>query len=200
MSEDDLVRRLPEVVTHNYDPDRGRFQNLCTLPDAEAEAILGSIHASGRRTIKPNYLNRRRRTEAWLLSERSRKLGVPPLRHPIYFFLGDMADGADPSRPASIVFPLSKFTHDMVTFTYPDSMASLPLGTDVEHAGERKPYHGQVFTLDELRDVVSAFGMPRRTRFAFGEGPDRFIEVQLWDDGPLRMLLNQLVNQSISAI
>ena len=197
MTDDQVIHHLPEVITHNYDPSRGRFLNLCNLPDCEAEAILAAINSSGRRTIKSNYLVRRRRTEAWLLSERTRKLGKPSLRHPIYFFLGDMADGADPSRPASVVLPLSAFADDMVTFTYPDSMASLPLGTHADDAGERKPYHGQVFTLNEIRDVVSAFGMPRRFEFgAFGGGPDRFIEVQLWDDEPLRVLLNQPVNQS----
>ncbi len=201
MAGDHVVRHLPDVVTHNYDPDHGPFRNLCSLPDRLAEEILAAIQASGRGTIKPNYLSRRRRTEAWLLSERTRKLGVPPLRHPIYFFLGDMADGADPSRPESLVLPLAAFADDMLTFTYPDSMASLPLGTRADHAGERKPYHGQVFTLDEIRDVVSICGMPLRMGFgASASGPDRFIEVQVWDDRPLQALLNQPVNQSILRI
>ncbi len=193
-----VVRSLPDVITHNYDPARGPFRNLCCLPDNEAEAVLASIRASGRRAIKPNYLIRRRRTEAWLLAERTRKLGVPRLRHPIYFFLGDMADGVDAARPDSIILPLSRFAEDMLTFTYPDSMASLPLGTRADLAHERKPYHGQVFTLSEIRDVVAALGMPKRTDFGSLAG-DRFIEVQLWDDQPLQMLLNQPVNQSIFA-
>ncbi|CAN7165327.1 hypothetical protein LJR009_000215 [Bosea sp. LjRoot9] len=199
MADDHIVRHLPDVITHNYDPDRGRFQNLCNLPDDEAEGILAAINASGRRAIKSNYLTRRRQTESWLLSERTRKLGTPYLRRPIYFFLGDMADGADPSRSASVVVPLAAFTDDMLTFTYPDSMASLPFGTRAEHIRERKPYHGQVFTLGEIRSVVSRFGMPATVgRRDPAAASDRFIEVQLWDDRPLQtMLLSQPVNQSI---
>lgn len=196
MVDDHVVRHLPDVITHNYEPDRGRFQNLCNLPDDEAEGILAAINVSGRRAFKSNYLTRRRQTEAWLLSERTRKLGTPYLRCPIYFFLGDMADGADPSRPASVVVPRAAFSDDMLTFTYPDSMASLPLATRSEHRAERKPYHGQVFTLSEIQGVVATFGMPVTS--AAGDPAtkfDRFIEVQVWDDRPLQVFLNQPVNQ-----
>jgi hypothetical protein len=48
----------------------------------------------------------------------------------------------------------------MITFTYPDSMTSLPLATLIEHREDRKPYHGQVFTLDEIERVVAEYGMP----------------------------------------
>lgn len=176
---------LPKLVTHNYDPARGPFRNLCALPAVEAERILDEIRASDRRTIKVDYLARRHATEEWLYAECSRKLGVPPRRHPIYFFLGDFADGLDPSRPNAIVLPLVSLPPAAITFTYPDSMASLPLGTRKYHVAERRPYHGQVFTLDEIRQVVETFGMPNRN----GDSStcfDRFIEVQLWDDAPLR--------------
>ena len=181
---------MPEIVTHNYDLLRGPFRNICTLPDAQAQRILDTIALSGKRFIRENYLQRRRKTEAWLLSERQRKMGSPAIGHPIYFFLGDMADGLDPSRPESIVLPLAALPADMLTFTFPDSMASLPLSLYDEHASDRMSYHGQVFTLEEIRQVIAEFGMP-------GEGSqsdrtakyDRFIEVQLWDDAPLRKLV-----------
>src|SRR5262245_52306072 len=113
---------LPEVVTHIYDPDRGPFRNLCALPDIEAEGILEAIRASGRRRIRPVYLARRRATEAWLADECRRLLGDRPLRHPIYFFLGNFDDGKDPSRPRAIILPLSSLPTDALTFTYGDSM------------------------------------------------------------------------------
>ena len=92
---------MPRIVTHYYDPLYGPFGNICTLPDAQAQRVLDSIALSGRRLVRENYLRRRRTTEAWLLSERQRKMGAPVIEHPIYFFLGDMADGLDPSRPES---------------------------------------------------------------------------------------------------
>jgi hypothetical protein len=180
---------LPDLVTHNYDPAHGPFRNLCTLPDGAAQAILDKITASGTRRIKADYLARRLITERWLRTERERKLGTPKLSHPIYFFLGDFADGRDQSRPRSIRMPLAAFSRDMVTFTYPDSMASLPLAGDEAHDADRRPYHGQVFTLDEIAEVVAKFGLPSRQAAAGTNSYDRFIEMQVWDDGPLRRLL-----------
>jgi len=181
------VNRIPEIITHNYDPDRGAFRNLCSLPEAEAEKILREIGASGKRRIKPSYLKRRFATERWLLAERIRKLGTAYLTHPIYFFLGNFADGRDPSRPQSILMPLAVFSPEMVTFTYPDSMASLPIATRDEHIVHRKGYHGHVFTLDEIRKVVAEYGMPRKQPATNDSIKyDRFIEVQVWDDRPIR--------------
>ena len=184
------MHSLPDVITHNYDPARGALRNLCTLPPDKAEAILVAIRASGLSRIKADYLERRFRTEDWLLRERTGKLGRPHLKHPIYFFLGDFADGLDPSRPESLVIPLSVLPPETLTFTYPDSMASLPLATKDVHLPDRKPYHGQVFTLREIEDVIARFGMPgHQGQTAPLKTHDRFIEVQVWDDRPLRRYL-----------
>ena len=161
--------RLPDVVTHNFDPARGPFRNLCALPDAEAERVLDEIRASGTRRIKADYLRRRRAVEDWLRAERRRKLGqklgTTRLDRPIYFFLGDFflgdfADGRDRSRPASLVLPLAAFPPEVLTFTYPDSMASLPLSRDDRLRAHRKAHHGKVFTLPEIAAVVARFGLP----------------------------------------
>ena len=148
--------------------------------------------AAGTARLKPDYLRRRHETEAWLLAQRREKLGAPRLEHPIYFFLGDMTDGRDSSRPLSICMPLAAFSDDMLTFTYPDSMASLPIATQAKNRHLRRSYHGQVFTMGEVQDLVRRFGMPRRDDFvAFGHA-DRFIEVQVWDERPLRPFLHRL--------
>lgn len=178
--------RLPDIVTHIYDPARGPFRNLCNLGDHEAEALLADIAAAGHRTIRPSYLPRRRATEAWLLTQRSRKLGQPRLPQPIYFFLGDMNDGADPSRPCAITLSLARFAPEVVTFTYPDSMASFLLGSRDDLASERRPHHGEVFTLDEIARLVAAIGLPGGGRSSDpARRHDRYIEMQLWDERPL---------------
>jgi len=184
---------IPEVMTHNYDPDRGAFQNLCELPVPDAESILDEIRATGKRTIKADYLQRRLAVEDWLLHERRRKLGSTRLERPAYFFLGDFADGKDLSRPQSLVIPVKAFPPNILTFTYPDSMASLQIALRDEHSNHRKPYHGRVFTLEEIEDVVATFGMPGdRWKMDTSMRYDRFIEVQVWDDGPIkRYLQNQ---------
>jgi hypothetical protein len=184
---DDISSGTPAVVTHLYDPQRGPFRNICDLCDEEAERLLDEIRNAGRPSLKPDYLTRRRKTEAWLLAERCRKQGRPYLDHPVYFFLGDRSDWRDASRPASIVLPLKLFPEGTLTFTFPDSMASLPLSLEEKHLGDRKGYHGKVFTLAEIRTVIADIGMPcGRARY------DTFVEAQAWDDRPIRAAVKSL--------
>lgn len=186
---------FPDVITHNYDPARGIGRNLCHLPDSDAERILDEIRASTGRFIRTNYLSRRRGVEEWLITEKQRKLGTTVLNRPIYFFLGDFADGKDPSRPASLVMPLAEFQPDMVTFTYPDSMASLPLATKDDHKLARKAYHGSVFTLSEIRTIVAKFGLPESRPINDPASTyERYIEVQVWDDWPVKCFLAKPIN------
>jgi hypothetical protein len=187
------MNTIPKVVTHNYDPEGAFLANLCDLPLADAETVLQRIRDSGNRNIKSNYLQRRLDTEAWLISEKQRRLGRTHRERPIYFFLGDFADGKDPSRPCSVVMPLCSLPPDVITFTYPDSMASLPIATNDEHRLHRKRYHGQVFTLDEIKLVVTEFGMPGdRWKTEPAMKHDKFIEVQVWDERPILTYLRSL--------
>jgi hypothetical protein len=177
---------IPELMTHNYDPDGVFLGNLCELPVAGAEKVLQGIRDAGRRPVKANYLPRRLATEAWLMAEKQRLLGPTQRERPIYFFLGNFADGTDPSRPCSIVMPLRALPRNVVTFTYPDSMASFAIATRDEHRPERRSYHGHVFTIDQIERVVEVSGMPgHHWKHDYSRRFDRFIEVQIWDERPL---------------
>ena len=178
-----LLHTLPTVITHNFHPDRGALQNICYLPNENAERIVASIRLGGHAYLKRNYLARRLRTEDWLVAERIRKIGETPLARPIYFFLGNMTDGWDKSRPASIVLPLAMFDVDTITFTFPDSMESCPQVNSGDHSGG--PWHGQVFTFAEVTEMVARHGFPDPTLPRERRGPNAFIEVQIWDDRPL---------------
>jgi hypothetical protein len=181
------MESFPEVITHNYDPRRGPCRNICDPSEVQAERVLDEIRASGLRAIKPSYLERRRLTEEWLIRERRRLLGPTKLERPVYFFLGDFSDGKDPSRPRSLVMQLREFPPETLTFTYPDSMASLPIATRDDLRPQRKRYHGQVFTLGEIEAVVAEFGMPgERWKTDPTMKYDKFIEVQVWDDRPIK--------------
>ena len=176
---------MPGVVTHTYDPHGVFLGNICDLPSDEAELVLCRFRDAGAR-LKANYLARRLATEDWLIAERHKLLGRTPRERPVYFFLGNFADGEDASRPSSLVMPLAVFPQDAVTFTYPDSMASLPIGTREDLRSERRPYHGKVFSLLEIREVIADFGMPRGGWPTGDERRhDRFVEMQVWDDRPI---------------
>jgi hypothetical protein len=184
---DDVSSEIPAVITHLYDPQRGPFRNICNLCDEEAERLLDEIRNSGRPSLKSDYLPRRRKTEAWLLAERCRKQDQPYLDHPIYFFLGDRSDWRNASRPASVVLPLTLFPEGTLTFTFPDSMASLPLSVEEKHLSDRKSYHGRVFTLAEIRTIIADVGMP-----CGRDCYDTFVEAQAWDDRSIRTAVKSL--------
>lgn len=153
---------------------------MCDLPPNEAEEIIAAVRAESGLYRKSDYLKRRLMTEAWLIDERTRKLGKTPLCRPIYFFLGDMTDDGDKMRPASITVPLKTFDPSILTFTYPDSMTSCPQLQSQEHTAH--PYRGQVYTLREIEEVVSRYGFPDPELPRHVRGLDSFIEVQVWDN------------------
>ena len=101
------MQRLPDIVTHTYHPGPGPFRNLCALDDGAAEGVLAHLRTAFGRCRSPHYLQRRKDTEAWLRAAAAAKGIAMARRHPIYFFLGDYDDSADPARPAAITFPLS---------------------------------------------------------------------------------------------
>ncbi len=172
------MQRLPDIVTHTYHPGPGPFRNLCALDDGAAEGVLAHLRTAFGRCRSPHYLQRRKDTEAWLRAAAAAKGIAMARRHPIYFFLGDYDDSADPARPAAITFPLSAFSARAVTFTYRDSMDCL---------NAPAPY-GQVYTLAEIEEFIAEVGMPNCGPPSDSLGPHRraFVEMQLWDDVPLR--------------
>ncbi len=75
------------------------------------------------------------------------------------------------------------------SITYPDSVVSMGIGVEYGLPDSPRPYHGQVFFLDELPDLVAEFGLPDDGTgdydgYAFREF-EKFIEIQLWIDDPI---------------
>ncbi|NTG20672.1 hypothetical protein G6K88_13990 [Agrobacterium rhizogenes] len=175
---------LPEMITHTFHPEGVFLANLCDLPTHDAERVLDRFRARGARR-KSDYLNRRLETEAWLIEERKRLLVNTHRTRPIYFFLGNFADGKDASRPCSLIMPLKAFAPETLTFTFPDSMASLSIATLDKQAAKRKPYHGKLFSAAQIEHVIGEFGFPGNHWQLVESSEDRFIEVQVWDERPI---------------
>ncbi|HLO16004.1 MAG TPA: hypothetical protein VK206_14320, partial [Anaerolineales bacterium] len=66
-----------------------------------------------------------------------------------------------------------------VSFTYGDSFPAM-------NYSDGKPYRGQVYMLSELGEVIKRYGLPQEWNPDGKGGPERYIEAQVWDDGPLR--------------
>jgi hypothetical protein len=186
---------IPNYITHYYNPGSDILKNVCSQPDEIAEEFLISLRESGKRAwLHPGYLEERLKVEAWLYNEFVKKGKKPYLRNPLYFVLGENDDFFQKkgffsdANPAKLQIPLSLFSTDMISFTYPDSMPSLAIATDTTGRGDlyRKPIHTQVFTLEEIVEVVQEYGMPGdKWKTEEYWRYDRFIEAQVWDDRPI---------------
>ncbi|MBE9061066.1 hypothetical protein [cf. Phormidesmis sp. LEGE 11477] len=180
------------LLTHYYHRAEKPFQTLSTLPDHKALELMTRLGkrtgAVYRRFKHPQkYLRHRQLTESWLRQEFIQKGGQPVSAYPQYFSVGAspwMEEGYN-EQSKIVQFPLSSVSPVQVSFTYPDSMVSYWLRTQSDKAFYQSAYHGQVFILDEILQVIEQFGMPGdawRTNPA--RKHDIFIEAQLWSDLP----------------
>jgi hypothetical protein len=80
------------------------------------------------------------------------------------------------------------------SITIPDSFTAVGLGEGFGLRVDAKPHHGKVFCLSQLTEAVERYGMPVdeqvRNYAGYQHGPfEKYIEVQLWADGPVARFL-----------
>lgn len=79
--------------------------------------------------------------------------------------------------------------------TYPDSFVSMRLGANYGLPPEpQKPFHERAYLLSDIPALIDAYGMPPDVDGAdyanYAHEPlEKFIEVQLWSDDPVREYL-----------
>lgn len=177
---------LPDYLSHYYERVHGPFLSLTHLPVAQAETQLENIRRAGvvfASKRAEDYLSIRRELE-----ERVRELfiikgGKPKIESPHYMILGSCPwllawyqDGCE------IRVPLENFDSRMVSFTYGDTFPAM-------RYPDGKPYRGQVYTLNELPDLIREFGLPQDWNPDGTLGPDRYIEAQVWENAPVQSYL-----------
>lgn len=185
------------ILTHYYHPDDEPFQNLSSLSESDALDVIASLQqrtgAVYRRFRQPAaYLSQRRETEAWLRAEFIEKGGQPISEYPQYFVV-DRAPWIEAGYNGAskmIQMPISAFHPDRVSFTYPDSMISYWLKSQIdsteptlrERVFYRPEYHGRVFTLNEISKIIDRFGIPNTEwQLEAARKYDLFIEAQVWE-------------------
>ena len=186
--------RVPDHLYHYYERLRGPLVSLSELSPEDAEAILGEIRRDGvtfasRRSSE--YLGIRRILEEKLQMLFREKGGQPRRARPHYFILGPCPwvrgwynNGCEVRITLAAVAPA------VVSFTYGDSFPAM-------RYQDGKPYRGQVYTLEELPRLVAEYGLPQEWNPDGEYGPDRYIEAQVWDDGPVQSCLQAQTEASI---
>jgi hypothetical protein len=182
---------------HLYKRGTAPFRTLSALSERDAIDVMQSLFIEGaviwERFKQPEeYLRLRKQVEEWLRREFIAKGGQPRADYPIYMVWGrskwmeTMIDEITLATTVEIQVPLSMFDENVVSFTYPDSMVSFLLNLERNPKYYLPEYHGQVFTLAEMRKILENNGQPG---YRWGtELPDdmaNYIEAQVWDHEPL---------------
>jgi hypothetical protein len=186
-----------DYLIHFYRRGAQPFQSLSALSDVDAMRMMQGMYIEGsifweRFKDPAQYLGARRQIEAWLRHDFIAKGGAPQEAFPIYTILGrskwllTAGDAATLATTAEIQVPLSLFSEQDVSFTYPDSMVSWWLANEKNPDYYLPDYHGQVFTLSEISSIVESNGLPGET---WGTNLPSFlanyIEAQVWNHAPL---------------
>jgi hypothetical protein len=174
---------MPDFLTHYYERSTGPFSNLSLLSLEDAEQILEGIRRNGNRFASQrssDYMQKRRVVEEKIRMLFEAKGGKPTLTRPHYMILGACpwlktwyVDGQE------LQIKLVYFPESCVSFTYGDSFPAM-------NYNDGKPYRGQVFTRNEVEDVIERYGLPQVWNPDGRGGPERYIEAQIWDDALLR--------------
>ena len=174
--------QVPTFLAHYYEAAIGPFVNLSDLPVEEAEIILEQIRREGQIFASrraQDYLAIRRELEERVRHLFEQKGGRPLRQRPHYMVLGACAwlrqwyvEGREVSAP------LAAFDPAIVSFTYGDTFPAM-------RYLDGKPYRQQVYTVQELPELVRLYGLPQEWNADGKAGPDRYIEAQVWDDAPL---------------
>ena len=177
---------IPDFLTHYYEQATGPLCNLSSLPLEQAEHILESIRRDGNRFASQrsrDYMKTRFTLEDKIRALFQAKGGDPKLARPHYFILGTCPWlKAWYVEGRALRVPLTSVPARCVSFTYGDSFPAM-------NYNDGKPYRGQVYTLDELDEVIQKHGLPQVWNPDGAGGPERYIEAQVWDDTPLKAYL-----------
>jgi hypothetical protein len=193
---------LPAYVTHYHPAEDRPFQNLSDLPEQEAQIVIEQLmerrkaDPRHKRVFGRKYLAYRQQVENKLRSLYLAKGGQPKRHAPHYFVLGqsNWFQGAYPDA-RSIRLPLDALPKDQTTFTYPDSGVAMRVGPNFGLPPDPvRPYHERIFVLDELPKIVAQYGLPHDDTMESYDGYhlrtfEKYIEVQLWCDDPIREFL-----------
>lgn len=173
-----------DYLYHYYEKSRGPFVNLSDLSEAKAEEVQESLRKqkdvmASRR--EQGYLARRRELEGIARELFISKGGNPVRKVPHYMVVGSCDWLRDwYSESAFVQMHISRFKLDTLSFSYGDLFPTFS-----PRINDGKEYRRQIYTYEEILGLIRQYGLPQEWNKDGSYGPERYIEVQVWDDEPL---------------
>lgn len=78
--------------------------------------------------------------------------------------------------------PVEEFDVRTLSFTYGDSMPTFAVK-------DGREYRQQVYTYDEILNIIHKYGLPQDWNGDGSKGPERYIEVHVWSDKTIKKYL-----------
>lgn len=173
---------------HYYESQLGPFKNLSGLSPYEANEIMsklkqeGLVFASKR---SDDYMQIRRDLEKKARIMFVNKGGKPTTNFPHYMTLGPCAWLKDWYKEGKeLKINLNDFEPDTTSFTYGDLFPTM-------RYKDGKPYREKLYTREEIGRIIEQYGMPQEWNKEGNKGPERYIEVQVWDDNVINQFLRK---------
>lgn len=182
---------LPQSLFHYYEGSRQPFLSISELQDSKFALLMDEFSELNlpesrfdEKWKRDFYLFFRPYTEQKIRERFIAKGGKPDLIAPRYTTLGPVTwFNRWYQEPKVIEIPLTNIPTESISFTYPDSMMSMLIAEDrhAPFAKFKQPYHGEVFRLEELQELISEYGFPDENDPKNLEYGNRIIEAQIWD-------------------
>ncbi len=173
-----MRNRVELFLYHYFESSHGPFRNLSGLSMEDAEDVMRNLKAKGVfASQRPeDYLTVRRDLENRARKMFIQKGGKPRSRFPHYLTLGPCEWLKSWYNEAKeITIPLNEIDEDIISFTYGDLFPTM-------RYLDGKPYREQVYTKREIFWIIEQYGYPQQWNKDGSKGPERYIEVQLWDE------------------
>lgn len=184
---------IPKFLYHYYELDKGPFRNITTHGLVKAIDIQEKI-INGWNSKRPdNYIELRIALEKRIKELFIEKGGKSNRNDPFYFTLGECEWVKSwYENPGVVRVPLSDFNPEHISFTYPDSMVSFQFYDEPKLAAYRKDCNGQIYLLNELKNLIDVYGLPSEKKSELEEGLkyDKYIETQVWNNSIIKKYQN----------
>lgn len=171
---------------HYYDKKVGPFRNLSDLPVDEAADILDRIRNDKPATQcakrQKTYMQDRLYYEKILREEFLKKGGKIERKAPHYMVVEHSPWLSSWYEDMSFIkIPIEEFDVNTLSFTYGDSHPTFS-----PRVNDGKEYRKQLYTYEEILDIIRKYGLPQDWNDDGKYGPERYVEVHVWSDKAIK--------------
>ena len=171
---------------HFFDARTGPFKSLTSISQDEAREVIERIKIERPNSLcaarHDKYVQYRHNCERMLREAFANKGGIMEIDSPHYMVLEFspwLSTWYEECRYIKI--PVEEFDLRTVSFTYGDSMPTFS-----PRIKDGKEYRKKVYTYEEILDIIDRYGLPQDWNDDGAHGPERYIEVQVWCDDPVK--------------